>query len=251
MKRTKTKRMASRSRKARVHPWRKFVAPLAAVLICAGAYVFLMTDIFTVEKVQFIGARELPIDSLHAATAGIIGHNLFTLPLARIREHLRERFPEIKEITFRKRPLHRLDCYLRQREPVAILAAETIHEIDEDGVVIPQKGRGSDIDLPVITGITDKELGEKEGKRKLRKALDVLELLKMFNFSPADQLSEIHMENDEIILVLLGTGTLVRMGEEGYLEKVQKLRVVYPTLEEQPHFPDVIDLRFDKQVVVR
>jgi len=243
--------MATRSRKQHGSPWRKVIPPLVAVVICAGGYLFLMTDIFAIEEVHFFGSRDLHVDSLQVAVAGIMGHNLFTLPLQGIGNRLLERFPEIGEVTFRRRPFHGLDCYLKQREPVAILATGTIREVDKDGVIIPRKQRGLDIDLPVITGITDAELKKEEGRRKLRKALGVLQLLKMFNFSPADQLSEIHLEKDEIVLVLLGTGTLVRMGDEGYLEKVQKLRVVYPTLEDQPHFPDEIDLRFDKQVVVR
>ena len=72
-----------------------------------------------------------------------------------------------------------------------------------------------------------------------------------FNIDSPRQLSEIHIDEDEIVLVWMDSGTLVRVGRGGFEERIRKFRAVYPSLREQGGLPDQIDLRFDRQVVVR
>ena len=79
----------------------------------------------------------------------------------------------------------------------------------------------------------------------------MLRLFKELGFSPAKQLSEIHIAGDEIDLVWMGTGTLVRLGRDEYAMRVRKLRTVFGILNDREQFPKLIDLRFDRQVVVR
>jgi cell division septal protein FtsQ len=108
-----------------------------------------------------------------------------------------------------------------------------------------------DIDLPVITGLNDRDMEMDSGKRRVGKALEVLDLLKEFGFSPAEQLSEINMDGEEVVLVWMDSGTLVRVGKDGFEERIRKFRAVFPSLREQGGLPDLIDLRFDRQVIVR
>ena len=165
-------------------------------------------------------------------------------------------FPAVKGVTFRRRLFHRLDCYLREREPVALVSVErspggALLEVDADGVIVPRSAGAVEIDLPIFTGIEHGEVFTEEGGRKIQEALEVLRLLHSFGFSPAEQLSEVHFKNDEMIMILMGTGSAVRIGRGGYREKIRKLRAVYAALDEQERFPDLIDLRFERQVVVR
>jgi hypothetical protein len=134
---------------------------------------------------------------------------------------------------------------------VAILAADDGIEVDAEGVMILRRPGGCELDLPVITGITRGELESPDGEEKVRRAVEVLELLKDFGFSPAEQLSEIHSEGEEIMLIWMGTGTLIRVGDKPYIDKIRKLKAIYRTLHEGERFPELIDLRFDRQVVVR
>jgi cell division septal protein FtsQ len=167
---------------------------------------------------------------------------------------MRERFmryPEIKDVTFRRRLFHRLDCYLKEREPVALVASGRLWEVDNEGVIIPRTDDCPQIDLPVISGLARNDLTSDEGRERIGKALEVLELLKMFGFSPAQRLSEIHIEEEEVMLVLMSSGTLIRMGAREFPEKVKKLKAVYRSLADQDREPELIDLRFDRQVIVR
>lgn len=251
MKPRKSRRMAVRSkRKGGRIWWRRIVPVLAAALMCGLLYVSLGTSRLALREVEFHGSVNLPGDSLQVIKASLLGQNMLTVPLSRIRERMLQ-FPEIRDVIFKRRLMGRIDCYLLQRKPVALVAGEQFIEVDREGIVIPRHAGNTDIDLPVVTGLGAEAFDAPAGRAALSKALEVLRLLNEYGFSPADQLSEIHVEGDEIMLVLLGTGTLVRLGSEDFSCRIRKLHAVYGALDESERFPELIDLRFDRQVVVR
>lgn len=233
-----------------------WVVPISAVLFLSACLWFVfMTDSFSLKEVHLLGSTDLPMDSLRTVTTGLVGRNVFTVSLGRIRKEMM-RFPEVKEVTFRRRFLRRLDCYLKKREPVLLIAAgekagNVFLDVDAEGVIIPRRSTQTEIDLPVVTGIEHGGIFTEEGMRKIHGALEVLHSLRLFGFNPAEQLSEIHFEGEEMIVILMGSGSSVIVGTGEYREKMRKLRAVYAALDEQEPFPDLIDLRFEHQVVVR
>ncbi len=243
--------MARRRREKRQVSPRVWLLPAgAAFALAAIVYAVFLTGFFEVHEIRVFGSRNLPLESLQERAGVWVGANVFTVPLSEIREMLKSD-PSVGTVTFRRRLPHKLDCYLREREPVALLNLDRMAEVDADGVVIPADGRSMDIDLPVITGLDGKDVEKDSGRERIGKALEVLDLLKEFGFSPAEQLSEIHIDGDEIVLVWMDSGTLVRVGRDGFEERIRKFRAVYPSLREQGGLPHQIDLRFDRQVVVR
>lgn len=250
MQRLRKSGMAVRKKGAAARSWRTRLIPVvAAAAVFAALYLFLFTRSFDVKEVQLFGSRNLPADSLRAITAGLLGRNIFTFHLSGIKERLLG-LPEIRDVVFKRRLFNRLDCYVMKRDPVALLAVGNMLEVDAGGVIIPRRSTG-DVDLPLITGIGKAELAEPEGRRKMESALEVLKLLKEFGFSPSEQLSEIHIEGDDVMLIWMGTGTLIRVGSGEYIDRLRKLRAVLGILDEYERFPGFIDLRFDHQVVVR
>ncbi len=251
MKSRSKRMMAVRSkRKSGRLPWRRIVPVLAVVLVCGLLYLSLGTDKLALREIEFHGGISLPVDSLRVIKASLLGKNTMTVSLSGLKERILG-FPEIRDVVFKRRLMGRLDCYLMQRQPVALVAGERFVEFDPVGVVIPRHAGDSDIDLPVVTGLEPKELEKPEGRAALAKALDVLRLLNEYGFSPAEQLSEIHVEDGEIMLVLMRTGTLVRLGSEDFSRRIRKLHAVYGALCDGERVPELIDLRFDRQVVVR
>ena len=221
----------------------------AAGLIAILCAVFL-TGMFEVHEIRVHGSRNLPVESLQKSTVEWVGANVFTVPLSEIREVLQSD-PSVSSVYFRRRLPHRLDCYLREREPVALINLETMAEVDADGIVVPAGQRSMDIDLPVITGLNEKDMKDDSGNELVGRALEVLGLLKEFGFSPAEQLSEIHMDGEDIVLIWMDSGTLIQVGKENFEARIRKFRAVFPSLREQGGLPGQIDLRFDKQVIVR
>ncbi len=84
-----------------------------------------------------------------------------------------------------------------------------------------------EIDLPVITGLAANDMEKDSGKKQVGKALEVLGLLKEFGFSPAEQLSEINVDGEDVVLVWMDSGTLVKVGRDGFEERIRKFRAVY------------------------
>ena len=251
MKSRKSRRMVVQSKRETGRTrWRRIVPVLTALLMCGLLYLSFGTGRLALREVEFHGGVNLPSDSLQVIKASLLGKNMLTLPLSSIRERMLK-FPEIRDVVFKRRLMGRIDCYLLRRKPVALIAGEQFVEIDWEGIVIPRHAGDADIDLPVVTGLGIEALDTPDGRAALLKALDVLRLLNEYGFSPAEQLSEIHVEGDEIMLVLIGTGTLVRLGSEKFPCRIRKLHAVYGALDENDRFPELIDLRFDRQVVIR
>jgi cell division septal protein FtsQ len=223
---------------------------LAAAAVAAAAGVALWSGIFIITDVQFFGGGTIPPDSLKRIRASLVGRNLVTVTFSDAREALLA-FPEVRDAVFERRPWHAVECRVVKREPVALLVAGDILEVDGEGVIIPRRAGKGDVDLPVITGIGAQDLGRRSGARSIECAVEILELFKKLGLSPAKQLSEIHVSGEDIDLVWMGTGTLVRLGRDQYESRVRKLQTVVGILNDRERFPSVIDLRFDRQVVVR
>jgi cell division septal protein FtsQ len=228
---------------------RKWFA-LGAAFAAAAAGVALWSGIFIITDVQFFGGGTIPQDSLKRIRANLVGKNLAIVSFSEARAALLA-FPEVRDVVFSRRPCHTVECRLVRREPVALLVADDILEVDCEGVVIPRRAGKGDLDLPVITGIAARGAGTGPGAQGIERAVRVLELFKKLGLSPARQLSEIHVSGEDVDLVWMGTGTLVRLGRDQYESMVGKLKTVIGILNDRERFPSVIDLRFDRQVVVR
>jgi hypothetical protein len=238
-------------RHARSRPRRIGKLLVVAAVIAGAAYgVVFHSRIFTVTEVRFSGTGAIPRDTLAAIRADLMGANIVTLSLARV-EKLFRGFPEVKSVVLVRHLFGVLDCAVVRREPVALLACGDLLAVDGEGVILPERAGGGDVDLPLITGIDRGTLRRPEGRRSVTTALEVLSIYKGLGFSQSDQLSEIHVDGEEVDLVWAGTGTLIKLGRGGYASRVRTLRTVCRAFNDSERVPDVIDLRFDRQVVIR
>jgi cell division septal protein FtsQ len=241
--------MASRGTPARPRIRRRWLA-LSAAALASLAYVALWSGLFTITEVRFHGCGTIPKEHLTPIRASVVGKNLLTASFAGARARLHA-IPEVRRAIFKRALPHTLDCFIVKREPVALLLAGDVLELDADGVIIPRRAGIGDVDLPVITGINQRELGRAQGRRGIDRAMTVLRLFKELGFSPAKQLSEIHIDGNDIDLVWMGTGTLILLGRDRYESRIRKLQMMIGVLSDREQFPELIDLRFDRQVVIR
>lgn len=241
--------MASRAPARRLPLGRRGCLAIAAAA-AALAGVALFTGLFTVAEVRFHGCASVPADTLAAVRAALVGGNLLTISTERSRARLLA-CGEVADAVFKRRPFHVVECFIAKRVPVALLVAGNVREVDAHGAVIPRRAGPGDVDLPLITGIGERALAGRGGRQGVGRAVEVLRLFREAGFSPAEQLSEIHVEGEEVDLVWMGTGTLIRLGREEYADRIRKLRAVYSVLDGRNPFPELIDLRFDRQVIIR
>jgi len=228
---------------------KKAVIP-AIFIAAAGSFIYFwyFSGWLSIQRIDLYGNRDLPVDSLSVITGKYIGENILTVQLDSLEKEILKN-PDIAGVAFDRDFPHRLNCYLRERKPVAAVLCGRVLEVDEEGVILSERISSGGVDLPLITGV--KDLDEEEGRRMLGKALEALRIFKKYGFSPAEQLSEIHMENEEIIFIWLDVGSMIMVGRENVEERIQKLRSIYHFLEQKGSFPELVDLRFKHQVVVR
>jgi len=239
--------------KRRKDPKRKRRVLIAFAFFCflsAVIYLVLFSGALDIRYINYYGGTGLQLDRLKTVEADVIGRNLFTPRLKRLREELLS-LPMVKDVVFRRKPLHDIECYIIERKPVALVMGREPFAVDEDGVVLESRLNLHDVDLPILTGIGEEELEKEKGKQMIRKAMTVLKLYKESGIEGELEVSEIHVQGEDVILVVGRQGTVVRFGRDQYLEAARKLKAIYRILGGGRDFPSMIDLRFDGQVVVR
>ena len=115
----------------------------------------------------------------------------------------------------------------------------------------------ADLDLPIIDGLSHRRRAasgatssdETPTYRAMlaRRLLDALRVRNM-----AGQISQIDVSDSRNAVVLLdGDPTLIRLGNERFVERLQSYFELAPALRERVPDIDYVDLRFDERVYVR
>lgn len=249
MRRNSKSVMASRNSTVNKNHSSRLILLFTIIFIAGGGlYLWFFTGVFTVRQINIYEGTDLPFDSLSKCKEQYIGCNIFTIPLEELKMDILE-CGDVEDVVFKRNSFHRINCYLKARNPVAAVLCGEVREVDENGVFLSRNITGKSVDLPLITGI--KDIDDETGRKKLKKALKVLDIFKKSGFSPAHQLSEIHIEEEEVALVWMGNGSIIRLGKYSLEQRVHKLKSVYKVLKEQEIFPKMVDLRFSRQVVIR
>jgi cell division septal protein FtsQ len=142
---------------------------------------------------------------------------------------------------------------VEEREPVALVFADRFYEVDEEGMVMPPDEITSWLDLPVISGLPEKILrpGRICADPRLSEALEVIRLCRRLGDSLDDRISEVRVGERGIEVVSLREGKVVLLGRGNYEEKLERIASLWQEIHRVDAQADVIDLRFEDQVVLR
>ena len=126
-----------------------------------------------------------------------------------------------------------------------------LYLVDERGTVIDEYGPNyADLDLPIIDGLSGVPGDENTDIYRAMLARRLLDALRVGNM--AGQVSQIDVSDSRNAVVLLeGDPTLIRLGNERFVERLQSYFELAPALREQVPAIDYVDLRFDARVYVR
>jgi cell division septal protein FtsQ len=145
-----------------------------------------------------------------------------------------------------------VDVTIRERVPIGIgRMGAGLYLVDDWGAVIDEYGPSyADLDLPIVDGLSSAP-GEAEANvhraTLVRRLLDALRVRNL-----ASQISQIDVSDSRNAVVLLeGDPTLIRLGSERFVERLQSYYDLSPALREQVPAIDYVDLRFDSRVYVR
>jgi cell division protein FtsQ len=258
-----------RFRRAQVKPARRKGITLRQAWIVARVSVALAIAVFAgwrgtallrgapllqVSHITISGNERLSDGEVLALLDGLRGENIVSLDLARWQARL-QASPWVEHATLRRVLPSRVDVSLRERQPLGVARiAGGLYLVDAHGVVIDEYGpMYADLDLPMIDGLAARPQDNTGAVDEARASL-AARVIDALQRRPemAKRVSEIDVHDARNAVVLLdGDTTLLRLGNEQFVERIQQYLDVAPTLREQVPHIDYVDLRFDERVYVR
>jgi cell division protein FtsQ len=245
------------SRKRGAFTSRRLHTAVAGIVIVLAAYaayravaVVAGLDIFRVDQIHVRGNHRLSSGEVLAMLENLRGRSVLTVDLAEWRRALMSS-PWVADASIRRTLPSTVDVVILERAPLGIGRINgTLFLVDERGAVIDEYGPNyADLDLPIIDGLSATGEGHTDLYRAVlvRRLLDALRVRNM-----ASDISQIDVSDSRNAVVLLeGDPTLIRLGNERFVERLQSYRELAPALREQVPAIDYVDLRFDERVYVR
>lgn len=212
---------------------------------------------------------DLPISGVHVEGNAIVTtaevlklagipkeEKLFALDLAAVRERIR-RNPFLREVSVNRQGPEGISIEVVERQPVAIVAAEVLLYVDEEGVVLPPAHSELLFDLPVITGAvpaSDCVPGKQMTHTAMREALRLVVLSRMISEDLFRRISDVQvLGTGELVFHTAEAGVPVFLGTGSLGEKLVAFDGFWRAIVDRrgPQQLQQVDLRFVDQVVVR
>jgi cell division protein FtsQ len=200
------------------------------------------------------GNHRLSNGEVLAMLESLRGRSVLSVDLGQWRRALLNS-PWVADASLRRTLPATVEVVILERAPLGIGRINgSLYLVDDRGVVIDEYGPGyADLDLPIIDGLSGRSTAPGENASDVyraqlaRRLLDALRVRNM-----ASQISQIDVRDSRNAVVLLeGDPTLIRLGNERFVERLQSYHDLAPALREQVPAIDYVDLRFDERVYVR
>ena len=257
-----------RFRRAHVSPTRKrgwreswpAIAKIVAILAIAvlgawqaGSYA-LRSDALTVTRISVSGNLRMSRGEVLSLLDALRGSNMLTVDLDQWREKLLAS-PWVADAELRRRFPGTVSVTISERQPLGIgRINDMLYLLDQRGAVIDEYGPNyAELDLPIIDGLGAGTVADPSNVDAPRAAL-VGRLLSDLQRRPdlARRVSQIDVTDvNDAVIVLKDDTTLVRVGDDHFVDRLQSYVDLAPALKERIPDIDYVDLRFDERVYVR
>jgi cell division protein FtsQ len=221
---------------------------LGVIVVGAGGRWLLTTQRFAVARVEVRGASRMSPEQVMAAAAIPRGTNIFRLDTADVIDRI-EALPEIRRADVVRELPNRVVISVEERRPFTLVHGGRLHWMDEEGRLLGTSASAVSSPLPVISGLTADELASMRTSPgpKARAAIAVIRALVRTGGGLTAEISEIDMSRREGPVLYTIDGIEVRLGNEDWEERLQRLEGILAQVATQ----DVraVDLRFRDQVV--
>jgi cell division protein FtsQ len=234
--------------------WRAVAAAMGAglALVAAPRVAAALVDlrIFQVEQIVIHGTRRLSNGEVLSLLEGLRGESLLSADLEKWRRRLLTS-PWVAEASVRRTLPSSVDVTVQERAPLGIGRIDgALYLVDDRGALIDEYGPPyADLDLPIIDGLSPRGDSSPDGARALlaRRVLDALQTRNM-----AGRISQLDVSDARNAVVLLeGDPTLIRLGNERFVERLQSYLELAPALRDRVPAIEYVDLRFEERVYVR
>lgn len=190
-------RTASRLRALGVAVARLIGALAVTAVIVTGAIAlygwFTTSETFAVERVEVHHAQLSTKDALVARTGITPGVNIFSLDLSAAARAV-EQDPWVARATVTRELPDVVHILVEERQPVALVALESLYAVDVSGVLFKRVRPGDALDLPIVTGLSREAfVGDRRQDPELRTALLVVERWAASASAKRAELAEVHV----------------------------------------------------------
>ncbi len=227
-----------------------------AVAVVAGL------EVFHVNQINVRGNHRLSNGEVLAMLQSLRGRSVLAVDLTEWRQALLNS-PWVADASLRKTLPSTIDVVILERAPLGIGRIKgSLYLVDDRGAIIDEYGPNyADLDLPIIDGLSGPSNADEASAApasgaehpnvyRAMLARRLLDALRARNMS--GQISQIDVSDARNAVVLLeGDPTLIRLGNERFVERLQSYYELAPALRERVPAIDYVDLRFDERVYVR
>ncbi len=231
-----------------------------AALVAATAYAAWRgvalagsAPVLQVSRISVTGNDRLSSSDVLALLDGLRGRNIVGLSLEEWQERLLAS-PWVEQASLRRVLPSTVEVHVRERRPIGIgRIANTLYLVDAEGVVMDEYGPAyADIDLPIVDGLAagkDREATVDEARARLasRVAAALAARPEMARLVSQIDVSDPH----DAVVMLEGDTTLLRLGEDEFVERLQQYLDLGDALRERVSVIDYVDLRFAERVYVK
>jgi cell division protein FtsQ len=256
-RRSKLKPTRRKGKRRRIS-WRAVRVLLSILLVGYATYrafdLVVSASTLQVRRITVHGNERLGSGEVLALVEGLRGTSILTADLERYRRRLLKS-PWVAEVALRRVLPSTVEVFVRERRPMAVgRLGGQFFLIDREGVIIDEFGpQYSEFDLPIIDGLvrTPGSGGAALDERRADLAARVIEAVaERKDFAhPVSQIdvSDLH----DAVVMLEGDTTLLHLGEDRFVERLQSYIDLAPTLRERVQEIDYVDLRYDGRLYVR
>ncbi len=234
----------------------KWIAGIAVV----GAAGFWLTDVvlharmLTVQHVRVRGNVRLSEGDVRALVDGIRGENIFRVDFEPYRQRVLDS-PWVSSVALSRVLPSTIDVRVTERTPMAVArVGQQLFLVDDAGVIIDEYGAAyRDFDLPIVDGLVSSPAGKGPLVDHGRVAVTAAFLAALAERPDLSQrLSQVDVANAHDIVVMFDHDPVwLHLGEDQFVERLNRYLELVPTLRERFVDIDYVDLRFGERVFVR
>jgi len=228
---------------------------LSTTLVLGGLHLgtWVQNDVnFRLRHVIVKGNVYLEQSTILAAAQIPVGEKTFDVDIVAVRQRV-EALPFVREAKVTRILPSTIEISVSEKQPVALLNHDGLWPVDRHGFVLPAIEAEVRLDVPVVSG----ELLVPD-PRTQRLPIPGINLSTFIGHLHKEkpvlyhQISEFHLDaNGELTLFLLGDGAPALLGKQRWLERCERLHTLLQYLAASGKRTQILDLRYDNQVVVR
>jgi cell division protein FtsQ len=231
-----------------------FLGAVLAFGLYRGGHVIADARVLQIAAVDVRGNHQLSKAAVVDMLDGLRGENILRVDLEGWRDTLR-RSSWIQDASLRRVFPSTIEVSVQEREPISLARLDGhLYLVDSLGVVIDEFGPSyAGFDLPIVDGLEAPKKGSKRSVDPVRAEL-AARLIRDIRSDPEieKRLSQVDVSDSRNAgVILIGDPTLLFVGNDRFLQRVKSYLELADTMNANVPGIDSVDLRFDKQVIVR